>query len=118
TAIRAGRMNHAVSWELSQPVTQPERTPMTQRDSSAPHGWRLVWLAGLAAALVVLHLALAGQAQQVRRPVIVKIEDEQAKVEEISLPVDAQLRAQPQYVGMGYGLNVEGKRLTFGGGSA
>jgi len=78
----------------------------------------LVWLAGVAAALVVLHLALASQAQQARRPVIVKIEDEQAKVEEISLPVDPQIRAQPGYVGMGYGLNVEGKRLTFGGGSA
>jgi hypothetical protein len=51
--------------------------------------------------------------------VIVKIQDEKPAIEEVSLPVDAQVRAQPTFPGaMSYGLNIEGKRLTFSNGSA
>jgi hypothetical protein len=68
-------------------------------------------------ALLALGLLAAGLAAQ--PPVAVKIQQEKATVEEVSLPVDPTMRAQPSFVGnMAYGLNIEGKRLTFGAGSA
>src|SRR5262249_4621933 len=48
-----------------------------------------------------------------------KIEDANPVIQEVALPVDPVVRAQPAFVGaMAYGLNVDGKRLTFAAGSA
>jgi hypothetical protein len=67
-------------------------------------------------------LALGGfesRAQGPGRKVVVTVRDEKPAIEEVSLPVDPVVRAQPSYGGgMNYGLNVEGKRLTFSTGSA
>jgi hypothetical protein len=75
---------------------------------------------GLAVLLPVL--ACSGPlllGQQPAPPVRVTFQDEKPAVEEVSLPVDPQLHAQPTYAGnMAYGLNVDGKRLTFSAGSA
>ena len=52
-------------------------------------------------------------------PVRVQIQEDKNEFKEVALPIDAQMRAQPAFVGnMGYGLNIEGKRLTFAAGSA
>jgi hypothetical protein len=60
-----------------------------------------------------------GRGQPPARRVKVTIRDEKPAIEEVALPVDPQVRAQPAYVGgMAYGLNVDGKRLTFSQGSA
>jgi hypothetical protein len=52
-------------------------------------------------------------------PVRVQIQEDKTEFKEVALPIDAKMRAQPAFVGnMGYGLNIEGKRLTFTAGSA
>src|SRR5262249_17313866 len=75
----------------------------------------------IAAGLVIVTLLglTAAPAQTPAPPFVVKIQDDKPVVQEVTLPVEPLVRAQPQFVGaMSYGLNVDGKRLTFGGGSA
>jgi hypothetical protein len=75
----------------------------------------------VALGLLALSLLAASECpgQQPGRRVKVTIQDANPVIQEIALPIDPQIRAQPSYVGsMSYGLNVDGKRLTFGAGSA
>jgi hypothetical protein len=90
---------------------------MKRRDQAPPQRrarpGRLLVFALLVAVLAALPEG-RGQAPRVK----VTVRDEKPAVEEVALPVDPQLRAQPGYTpNMGYGLNVDGKRLTFGVGS-
>jgi hypothetical protein len=67
----------------------------------------------------VTWLTLTAAVVQGDPPVRVHIQEEKTKIEEIALPVEPTIRAQPNFTGnMSYGLSVEGKRLTFGPGSA
>ncbi|MCI0462608.1 MAG: hypothetical protein L0Z62_37130 [Gemmataceae bacterium] len=83
------------------------------------------WLPHKAVALAVVTalclaaLAHSGLAQD-PPPVVVKIEQDKPNVEAVVLAVDtSRVHAQPSFPGrMSYGLNVDGKRLTFGSGSA
>jgi hypothetical protein len=96
---------------------------MTTRSPIFPRP-RLASAAGcLALGLSALGLlAVAGPAgfgQQPPRRVKVTIQDATPVVQEIALPIEPQIRAQPSFPGaMSYGLNVDGKRLTFSSGSA
>jgi hypothetical protein len=75
------------------------------------------------AVITLLLLALGGlegRGQSPRRKVVVTVRDDKPAVEEVALPVDPTPHAQPAFLpgAMAYGLNVDGKRLTFGTGSA
>src|SRR4051794_12435131 len=70
-------------------------------------------------ALGLLAVGGEGRGQQPSRRVKVTVQDANPVIQEVALPIDPQVRAQPSYPGsMTYGLNVDGKRLTFSSGSA
>src|SRR5260370_23546939 len=92
------------------------RCPAPPRRSLPP--LRLL-LFGLSALALLALGEPAGRGQTPPRRVKVTIRDEKPAIEEIALPVDPQVRAHPAFVGsMAYGLNFDGKRLTFSQGSA
>jgi hypothetical protein len=94
----------------------PSRSPIPPRRT--PRAVGCLAFAGLALGLLAA-AGPEGRGQQPPRRVKVKIQDANPVIQEVALPIEPQIRAQPAFVGsMAYGLNVDGKRLTFSQGSA